>query len=311
MALKEQWALKYRPKTLDNYIFQSETDKNIIEGYIKQQSIPNLMLVGHRGTGKTTLAYILKTALEIDDFDFLEINASDDNSVEMVRQKLTSFVNTIPAGTFKVVFLDEADYLTLNAQAVLRNMLEDEVISQNARFIFTCNYPQKILPEIRSRLQEFDFKTLSKDSMMLQAAEILAAEKVKVSSEELLNEFVDNAYPDMRKLIVNLQKNTIDGKLQKPTADGGAIEYKLEILDLLDKGDWERIRDIVCANVDGDEWLEVYRFIYDYIHEVGKFKDIKKWKQAIVIISDHLYRHQSVADAEINFTACIIRLTEV
>jgi len=312
MSLKQKWEIKYRPTNLDNFIFQDENNKNIFLGYIKDKSIPNLFFAGHRGIGKTTLAMILKNELGIEDVDFLKLNASDDNSVDVIRTKIKNFVTTFAMGPFKIVFLDEADYLTPNAQAILRAMMQDEEITSNARFILACNYPKKVIPELRSRCHEFTFNTLSKDEMLMRLATILKNEKIKIGNIELLDKYVDIAYPDMRKLIILAEQNTMDGKLLEPVNLDTSIEYKLEILDALAEGDWEKIRTIVCDNVDGDDWVEVYRFLYEYLNETGKFKtDTKKWKMGIVTIAEYLHRHSSIADPEINFTACILRLIEI
>lgn len=309
--VKPIWPIKYRPRTIDDYIFQDNKQKELFIKYIKDGSIPNLMLIGHRGTGKTTIALILKNALGIEDSDFLQLNASHDNSVDVIRQKVTAFATTMAMGSFKLIIFDEADWLSQSAQATLRGFLEDEAITSNVRCIFTVNYPKKIMPEIRSRCVELIFNKLNKNILLEKSAEILSKEKVKVKSIELLEKYIELTYPDFRKLLNLLDENTVNGVLQEPTEVDSAIEYKLQILELLDKNNWESIRDIVCANVDGDEWPEVYKFLYDYIHETDKFKDPKKWKQAIVIIADHLYRHGLCADSEINFCACIIRLTEL
>src|SRR5216683_3480986 len=135
MSAKQVWAAKYRPKTIDDFIFQDESHKKIILKYIKEKSIPNLFLSGHRGIGKTSLAQVLKNELNIEDIDFLSINASDDNSVDVIRNKIKSFVTTYAVSDFKIVLLDEADWLTPNAQAILRNLMEDELCTANARFI--------------------------------------------------------------------------------------------------------------------------------------------------------------------------------
>ena len=308
---KSIWAIKHRPKNIDDYIFQDEKHKTVILNYIKEGSIPNLFLSGHRGIGKTTLALILKNELGIEDVDFLSLNASDDNSVDVIRNKIKTFVSTVAVGPFKIVLLDEADYLTPNAQAILRNLMEDESYSANARFILTCNYPKKVIPELRSRCHELNFKSLSKDDMLTRLGEVLSIEKVKVSSIELLDTYIDMCYPDMRKVLIAVEQNTVDGKLQEPVNTDTSLEYKLEILDHLNNGNWEAIRKVVCDNVDGDQWVEVYQFLYAYIHEIDRFSDPRKWKMGIVIIADHLFKHSSIADPEINFTACIIRLTEV
>lgn len=310
--LQKLWAVKYRPSTLEGYIFQDDNMKSIVTKFIQEKSIPNLMFKGHRGTGKTTLAYILKDALGVDDSDFLKLNASTDNSVDTVRYKITSFVNTMASGDFKLVLFDEGDRFSEAAQDALRGLTEDEHITQNARFILTCNNDKRVSPNLRSRFQEFSFTKMDKELMLEKAATILSQEKIKVSSIELLEQYVNMSYPDLRKLIVMLEQNSRDGKLQEPVNSDTSMEYKLEILDHLNRGEWEKIRAVVCANVESsEEYVEVYRFLYDYLHEVDKFKDVKKWKQAIIIIADHLYKNDKVADVEINLAACVIRLTEL
>lgn len=311
--LQKLWAVKNRPSTLEGFIFQDDNQKSIINKFIQEQSIPNLMFTGHRGTGKTTLAYILKNALGVEDPDFLKLNASSDNSVDTIRYKITSFVNTMATGPFKLVLFDEGDRFSEAAQDALRGLTEDEHITQNARFILTCNNDKRVSPNLRSRFQEFSFTKMDKDFMLEKAAEILSKEKIKVSSIELLESYVNLAHPDLRKLIVMLEQNSRDGKLQEPVNNDTSMEYKLEILDMLDKGDWQSVRKIVCANVEGEEWIEVYRFLYDYIHEVARFKDVKKWKQSIIILAEYLYRetNNKCADSEINFTACIIKLIDL
>ena len=309
--LQKLWAVKYRPSSLDGYIFQDETQKSIIEKFIQEQSIPNLMFKGHRGTGKTTLAYILKNALQIEDCDFLKLNASSDNSVDTIRYKITSFVNTMATGPFKLVLFDEGDRFSEAAQDALRGLTEDEHITQNARFILTCNNDKRVSVNLRSRFQEFSFTKMDKEMMLEKAAEILTAEKIKVPSIELLEQYINLAHPDFRKLIVLLEQNSREGRLQEPVETDSSMEYKVEMMEHLEKGDWEKARSVVCANVEGEEWIDVYKFLYSFIHEVGKFTDNKKWKQAIIIIADHLYKNALCADSEINFAACIIKLTEI
>ncbi len=307
------WPIKYRPSSLENYIFQDGNAKIIIEKFIKEKDIPHLMLYGHRGTGKTTMAYILKNALEIEDRDFLVINASKDNSVDTIRSTVTSFISTHALGEFKIILFDEAEYITPNAQAILRNLMENEDYYKNCRFIFTFNNAAKIIPELKSRCQEFYFNKLDRDTVLEYSARILQKEKVKVTSIELLEKYIDLTYPDFRKLLNLLQQNVVDGKLQDPqdSITDSSVEYKVQIVELFEAGKWQAIRDVVCKNVDGDEWVELYKFFYNYLNEIGKFKDLVKWKSGIIIIADYLYRNALVADQEINFIACMIRLSEV
>jgi replication factor C small subunit len=309
---KQIWAIKYRPSKIADYIFQNEKQRDIINNFIHEKSIPNLLLTGHHGGGKTTLALILKNELEIDDSDFLHINASDENSVDTIRNKITSFVNTMAMGPFKLVLLDECDYISLNGQAALRSLMEDPCISDNARFILTANFPKKIMGPLHSRCQEFVFSKLDRDQVLERAAIILDSEGIEVDSVETLDAYIDASYPDFRKLIVMLEQNSLNGKLlAEPVSTDSAMDYKLELLDMLDAGNWQGMRSIVCNNVDDSEWTEVYKFLYEYVHELKKFADVNKWKQAIIIIADHLYKQTACADSEINFAACAIRLTEI
>lgn len=311
--MKTLWSIKYRPTTIDNYIFQDDAMKAQIEKFVREKNIPHLMLSGHRGTGKTSLVHVLKHHLEIDDIDFLAINASNENSVETIRSKIMGFISTHAISQFKIVLLNEADYLTINSQAILRTILEDEDIYNNARFILTYNYSNKIIPELKSRSQELFFRTLNRDKVLEHTAIILKKEKVKVASIELLEKYIDLAFPDLRKILQTLQDNVLDGRLQEPssTTTDSSVEYKVHIIELFEKGDWQGIRDVVNKNVDGDEFVELYKFFYEYLGEIAKFKDVNKHKAGIVVIADHLYRNSLVADQEINFIAFIIRLLEI
>ncbi len=308
---KEIWDRKYLPSKASEYIFQNSSHQELISKFINEKTFPHLLLSGHRGTGKTSLAYLLKSELHIEDIDFLKINASDENNVDTVRSKIKDFISSMAmSGDFKIVFLDEADYLSAAAQAILRNMMEE--YSDNAKFILTCNKPQKIIPELKSRCLEIKYDALDKDEMTIRFGVILKNEKVKISDLDLLDEYVNSCYPDFRKLLITAQHGVKDGVLQPfHNMLSDTSEYMVKVIGYIESDDWVSARTFLAENVPDDKWEECYRFLYDYLHEIGKFTTQKNWKAGIVIISDHLYRHAFVADPEMNFAACLIRLSEV
>lgn len=307
---RQLWSIKYRPKTLDDYIFKNDEHRALIERWVEAKSIPHIFLKGHRGTGKTSLALLLKELLEVQDSDFLALNASDDNNIETIRTKVKNFVSTFAYGDFKIVLLDEADGLTPAAQATLKSMMEE--YSENARFILTCNKPAKVIPELKSRCQELEYKSLDKDQMLERAAIILKKEKVKASLDDV-EAYINACYPDFRKVIETLDQNTADGVLTPFDEHEVEIaDYQLKIVEMIEGDNYAHVREAMSAVVSDDEWDEVYRFLYDNIHELGKFKgDFDRWSQAIVIIGDHMFRHGQVADPEINAAAMFLRLGRV
>ncbi|QDJ96417.1 sliding clamp loader subunit [Xanthomonas phage Xoo-sp13] len=309
---KQLWSIKYRPKTLDEYIFKDEAHRQLIERWVEDKSIPNVLLKGHRGTGKTSLALLLKSLLEVDDVDFLKLNASDDNNIETVRTKVKNFISTMAMGDIKIVLLDEADGLTPNAQGTLKSMMEE--YSDNARFVLTCNKPQKLIPELSdSRTQVIEYKSMDKDQMLERAAVVLSKEKVKANLDDV-EAYVDACYPDFRKVLETLDKNSFDGRLKpfEEASDDESADFELKIVEMIEGDNYKGIREAVSSVVSDDEWDEVYRFLYENLHELGKFKgDHDKWSQGVVIIGDHLFRHSQVADPEINAAAMFIRLGNV
>ena len=304
------WVESYRPQSIDDYVFQTDEHKTRFMEFIKKKSIPHLLFSGHRGTGKTTLALILKNELGIEDGDFKVLNASDDNSIDTIRGAVKSFAQTMPMGDFKIILLDEADYLSNNAQAALRGMMEE--YSDTVRFILTCNKPHKVIPEIReSRCQEFVFKEFDRNAMAVHAITILRAEKVKIRDAELIEMYVDEAYPDMRKLLQSLESNIIDGELQDPLENSAMGKVLVSIVEQLSKGKWLEVRENLVNEVEDSEWDDVYRFLYDNLDQIEGFDNTDNWKKGIVIIADHVRFHSQVADPEINFSACMIRLSGV
>ena len=304
--MKALWVEKYRPKTLDGYVFRDTHQKAQIESWIKQGSIPHLLFSGNAGIGKTTLAKILLNELDINDLDVLEINASRTNSVEDVRDKIVNFVQMIPFGDFKVVLLDEADYLSPNAQAALRGVMEE--YHTTSRFILTCNYPNRIIPALHSRCQGFHIERVDITEFTARVATILVEESVEFDLDTL-DTFVKATYPDLRKCINTVQMNSLSGKLHTPEkGDTGEADYKIEMVELFKKGKISEARKLVCGQARPEEMEEIYRWLYD---NVTIFGDIEKQDKAILIVKQGLVDHTLVSDPEINLAATLIRLSHL
>ena len=304
--MKELWVEKYRPSTIDGYVFRDAHQKEQIQGWIKQKSIPHLLFSGNAGIGKTTLAKILFNELEVNEYDILEINASRTNSVDDVRDKIVNFVQMIPFGDFKVVLLDEADYLSPNAQAALRGVMEE--YHTTARFILTCNYPNKIIPALHSRCQGFHIAKVDQTEFTARIATILMEESIEFDLDTL-DTFVKATYPDLRKCINTVQMNSLDGTLHSPQkGDTGEQDYKLEMVELFKAGKITEGRKLVCSQARPEEMEEIYRWLYD---NVAIFGDEANQDKAILIIKQGLVDHTLVSDVEINLAATLIRLSHL
>lgn len=305
---KELWELKHRPATISEYVFQDPKQKQIIEKFIEEQSIPHLLLSGHRGTGKTSLAMILKNELGIDDSDFLEIKGPRENDIDTMRNKILGFISTFAMSQFKIVFIDEADRMSIAAQDAAKSMLEE--YADNARFILTSNKAHKITPELKSRCFEMIFKKSDRDDYLERLAIILRKEKVKADLPTI-EKYVEMAYPDLRKAIQLAQANIVDHKLVAPNEITSSDELILKVITLMEKNEYLAIRDVLSSSMTDDDIEETYQFLYETLEGIGKFSDVKKWKAGIVIIADHLYKHDKVAHADINAMHMFIRLGDV
>jgi len=301
--MKELWVEKYRPSTVDGYVFRDNHQREQVRTWIKEKSIPHLLFSGSAGIGKTTLAKILFNELEVNDLDLLEINASRTNSVDDVRDKIINFVQMIPFGDFKVVLLDEADYLSPNAQAALRGVMEE--YHHTARFILTCNYPNKIIPAIHSRCQGFHVAKTDQTEFTARVAEILISENVQFDIDTL-DSFVKATYPDLRKCINTVQMNSGDGMLHSPEkGDTGEADYKFKMVELFKSGKISEARKLLCSQARPEEMDEIYRWLYDNVEIFGEEANQNK---AILIIKQGLVDHTLVIDPEINLAATLIRL---
>jgi len=303
------WTEKYRPRTLKEYIFHDERQQLSIENMVANGTIPHLLLSGVQGSGKTTLAQIIINELGVDPMDVLTLNASDENSVDVMRDKIRNFVSTFAMGDFKIVHLEEADYVSLAGQAVLRKLMEDEY-ADSARFILTCNYESKIMPAIRSRCQQFRFKAPDRTDVTEYIAGILLSEHIKFDLE-LLDKYIVVGYPDVRKIVNLIQQNSSSGSLLSLSQETETGDYKFALLDLIERDAWEDARALVCESVANEEWEDLYRFLYENLDKAPKYSIRDKWEAGIVVIADHLYKHSIVADPEINASAMFIRLSQI
>jgi DNA polymerase III delta prime subunit len=305
--MKQLWVEQYRPKDIEGYVFRDEAQRDQVKQWIKEGTIPHLLFSGAAGIGKTTLAKILINALNIDEYDVLEINASRTNSVDDIRDSVVNFVSTMPFGQFKIVLLDEADYLSPNAQAALRGVMEE--YSQTARFIMTCNYPHKIIPALHSRCQGFHIEKVDHTEFTARAATVLVTEGVEFDIDTL-DSYVKATYPDLRKCLNLLQMNTVDLKLKRPSETGtGTADYKLAMVDLFKSGKIREARTLLAAQARPEEMDEIFRWMYDNLDMWSKTPEGQD--EAILIIRKGLVNHVSCADAEINLSATLVELSQI
>jgi len=306
--MKELWVEKYRPNTMDGYVFVDSAQREQVQQWIRDGSIPHLMLSGSAGTGKTTLAKLLVNELEIDSYDVMYTNGSKEaRKVEWV-DKLINFCQTMPFGKFKVVIIDEADYMNPNSvQPALRNLMED--YSQTVRFILTCNYPHKIIAPLHSRCQGFHITKTDHTEFTARVATVLLEEKIQFDMD-LLDTYVKATYPDLRKSLNLVQQNSQTGVLVQPGAgDRSARDWKLDCVDLFKKGRTRDARTLLCQSSTPEEADEIFRWMYDNLELWGKTPE--QQDQAIVIIRNGLVSNNAVADVEINLSATLIELAGI
>lgn len=304
MAASALWVERYRPKTLNEYVFKDAKQKKIVEQWIKEGSIPHLLFHGSAGTGKTTLAKVLIHDLGVEDADVLYINASRDNGVDMIRERITRFGSSMPWGEFKIILLDEADYISPNGQAALRGVMEE--YHSVVRFILTCNYANRIIPAVKSRLQEFHITNQDQTDFTARVAEILINEGVEVDLDTI-DSYVRATYPDLRKTINSVQQNVTDGKLTPPESSTDlASDWRLQMVGLFREKKLREARQLICNNATPEDYDDIYKFLYRNLDFFGS--DDSTQDAAIVVIRNGMVKHTQVADPEINLAATMIEL---
>jgi len=295
------WVEKYRPRKLSEYV-GNEHLKEKVSNYLETGDVPHLLFFGKAGTGKTTLAKLIVNSIEC---DHIIINASDENNVDTVRNKVKGFASSMGFKKWKIVILDEFDYMTPNAQAILRNLME--TFSQHCRFILTCNYVEKVIDPIQSRCQTFQIVPPTKKDVAVQISQILGKEDIKFQPTTLVP-IIDSSYPDIRKIINTCQLNSSKGELKLDTSSIMDSDVKTKVIDILKSSDskpnkWKNIRQAV-ADSRIQDFTELYSYLYEKIDEYGG----SNTSNIILILSESQHKDALVVDKEITFMSCIIQI---
>lgn len=306
--MKELWTEKYRPQTLDGYVFTDPAQREQIEHFVQEKSVPHLLFTGPAGTGKTTLAKILVNSLNIDPYDFLQVNASRDNGVDFLKSKIEGFVSTLPFGDLKIVLLDEADYLSHNAQAILRGLME--TYQSQARFILTANLAHKIIGPLKSRCQQIVIDKTDQTEFTSRAATVLITEGIEFDLDTL-DSYVKATYPDLRSCLKLLQTNSISGTLliSRSSSNSGSTDYKLDVVNLFKQGKIREARTLFCSNTSADECESVFTWMYQNLDLWASTPEGQD--EAIKIIRKGAATHSLVADHEINLSATFVELSQI
>ena len=294
------WVEKYRPSSLDSYIGNKHL-KSKVKLYLESGDLPHLLLFGRAGTGKTTLAKLLVNNIEC---DYLYINASDENSVEVVRDKVKNFASTLGFANMKVIILDECDYITPNAQAALRNLME--TFSKSCRFILTCNYVERIIDPIQSRCQSFQIIPPDRKEVAVHLNSILTKEKVDADIEDIVT-IVNGGFPDLRRVINAAQRQVVDNKLVIDEGMSIQNDYKVQVLEILKtqdkKNSFKNIRQLL-ADSKVTDFSDLFRLLFDTVDDWGR----GHVAECILVRAQYQQSDAVVVDKEINIMAMFIEI---
>jgi replication factor C small subunit len=298
------WVEKYRPSVLENYV-GNEHLKDKVKGYIENGDVPHLLLYGRAGTGKTTLAKLIVNSTNC---DYMLINASDERGIDIIRNKVRTFASTVGFKDNKIIILDEFDYMTPDAQASLRNLME--TFSKHCRFILTCNYVEKVIEPIQSRCQTFQIVPPTKKDVAIQISKILKSEDVKFEVKDLVP-IIDSGYPDIRKIINTCQLNSNKGVLKVDVENLLENDYKMKILDILKSGDDKRNRYMKLRQTLIDsrvtDFTELFTLLYDRVDEYAP----SNTANVILALSQGQTNHFHSIDKEIPMAACLIEINSL
>ena len=295
------WVEAYQPTKVDEYVFQNEDHKKQVEQWIKDGSIPHLLLYGPPGTGKTTLAKVIINELDIDPLDVLVMNGSKEGrKIDEFNAKIDGFTQTIPFGEFKIILIDEADYLNLHSvQPSLRTPM---VENQFCRFILTCNYVHKIMPAIQDRCQVFKIDKQDEVDFTSRIAEVLVNEGV-VFELEMLDSYVRASYPSLRKALNLVQQYTISGKLKEPTLTDSNIDIQLAFVELVKQTKYKEAVKLLGDNIRQDELEETLVWFYNNIDIF--VDDTNQYFLANSIIKNAIVQIPSIAHPDIHIVATV------